>query len=277
MDDKISLEDIAGDDVMQHLSMHHFSLMTSLFSVLNATRAGDPNNVIAHYFLEHFDELADLNIYDVVEACYTSRSGIRRFCQEIGFENFTGIKYSAYEWKRQSDYFLGYARHDDYRSYLPDRLGKMCETINQLIDERTLVKLATVMHEANEVVLAATDFSATALRDFQQAMLVMHKIVRVFTDSIGDEEVFDILGPRDIVLVTSATGNYARVARPRIERLSAQRVLITMNQDPALAEPYDTVLYLSRKDLKTSRSVYAKYGVNYLFDLLYNVYCRLYG
>ena len=64
-----------------------FSLMTALLAVMNESEPKDPYYVLAQYFLYHFDQLRDLNIYDVADACYVSRSGIRRFCQSIGFDN----------------------------------------------------------------------------------------------------------------------------------------------------------------------------------------------
>ena len=78
-----------------------FSLMTALLAVMNESEPKDPYYVLAQYFLYHFDQLRDLNIYDVADACYVSRSGIRRFCQSIGFDNFSDMKAEADEWQRQ--------------------------------------------------------------------------------------------------------------------------------------------------------------------------------
>ena len=77
-----------------------FSLMTALLAVMNESEPKDPYYVLAQYFLYHFDQLRDLNIYDVADACYVSRSGIRRFCQSIGFDNFSDLKAEADEWMK---------------------------------------------------------------------------------------------------------------------------------------------------------------------------------
>ena len=58
------------------LSVRHFSLMNSLLTVFNSTEPGDPENTIAQFFLEHFENLDQLNVYDVAEECYTSRSAV---------------------------------------------------------------------------------------------------------------------------------------------------------------------------------------------------------
>ena len=45
-----------------------FSLMTALLAVMNESEPKDPYYVLAQYFLYHFDQLRDLNIYDVADA-----------------------------------------------------------------------------------------------------------------------------------------------------------------------------------------------------------------
>ncbi len=78
-------------------SIRHFSLMNSLLAVVNRSPHDSMDSTLARYFLERFDRLADLNVYDVAEECYTSRSGIRRFCQSIGLDNFSDLKSYAWE------------------------------------------------------------------------------------------------------------------------------------------------------------------------------------
>ena len=207
MDESISLGSILGPQSVTRLSVRRFSLMNALFSVLNSTGDDDPDNVIARYLLANFDHLDALNVYDMAEACYTSRSGIRRFCQAIGFDNFSGLKASAYEWQRHRDYFVGYVDHPDFRTHLADELATMMRTINDFVSEEDLKALATAMGAAHEVVLAASDFSSASLHDFQQSMLYMHKIVRIFTDSFGEEAHIDVLGPADVVIMCSISCN----------------------------------------------------------------------
>lgn len=260
-----------------NFSIRHFSLMNSLFTVLNQTKPDDPDSIIARYFLDHFEHLSDLNVYDVAEACYTSRSGIRRFCQSIGYENFSAIKESSYEWQRHREFFVDYADHDAYHDSLSAQIAAMTREINQLAPDNDLDRLAELIHRANEIVLVTSDFSSMAALEFQQSMLFMRKLVRILTDSFGDESLFRALGPHDLVIVISATGNFARVANPALRRLPAHRVLITLNHDTELASAYDEIHYLSRMNYELKRTVFARYGVNYFFDLLYHRYFLRYG
>ena len=53
------------------------NLLKSLMAVLDLNDRDETSYALARYFLEHFDGLADLNIYDVMDECYASRSGVR--------------------------------------------------------------------------------------------------------------------------------------------------------------------------------------------------------
>lgn len=259
------------------LSVRHFSLMNSLLTVLNSTDADDPENVLACYFLERFDHLHDLNVYDVAEECYTSRSGIRRFCQSIGFDNFSALKSCDWEWDKHRGFFVGCTDHEDFEGYIGHAIDAMMLDINTHVTDDDLTNLATLVHDAEEVLLVTSDFSSMAVREFQQSMLFMHKVVRILTDSFGSERNLAELNNKSLVIVISATGNYARAVRRQIEDVAASRVLITLDHDEELAFPYDAALYLSSDNFYGKRTVYAKYGINYFFDLLYHRYFKLFG
>lgn len=274
--DKRDYIELEGMPPLQ-VSVRHFSIMNSLLTVLNSTEPGDLENVLARYFLERFDRLRDLNVYDVAEECYTSRSGIRRFCQSIGIENFSALKASDYEWDLHRKFFVGYTDHPDFCCYLPKAIDEMMISINEHIDDGELTALATLIRDAEEVVLLSSDFSSMAVREFQQSMLYMHKIVQILTDSFGSERGLAELSPKSLIITISPSGNYARAARRQLEESAAARVLITLSHDTVLAEPYDAVLRLSSEDYYGKRTVYAKYGINYFFDLLYNRYFTLFA
>lgn len=259
------------------LSVRHFSLMNSLLTVFNSTEPGDPENTIAKFFLEHFESLSRLNVYDVAEECYTSRSGIRRFCQSIGFDNFSALKACAWEWDTHQKFFIDYADHPDFKRHLSIEIEHMMDSVNEQISDEDLDSLAQLIHDAGRVILLASDFSSMAVREFQQSMLFMHKIPQILTDSFGSENSLESMGPSDLVIVISASGNYARAAQNQLSRSAACRVLITTNRDHGLQDFFDAVLQLSPENHYGKRTVYAKYGITYVFDLIYHHYFEKFG
>lgn len=259
------------------LSVRHFSLMNSLLTVFNSTEPGDPENTIAQFFLEHFESLDQLNVYDVAEECYTSRSGIRRFCQSIGFDNFSALKACAWEWRTHQKFFIDYTNHSSFKAHLSNEIGRMIASVNEQISDEDLDSLAQLIHDAGKVILLASDFSSMAVREFQQSMLFMHKIPQILTDSFGSEKSLESMGPSDLIIVISASGNYARAAQNQLSRSAACRVLITTNRDHGLRDFFDAVLQLSPENHYGERTVYAKYGITYVFDLVYNHYFEKFG
>ena len=173
-------------------SIRHFSLMNSLLAVVNRSPHDSMDSTLARYFLERFDRLADLNVYDVAEECYTSRSGIRRFCQSIGLDNFSDLKSYAWEWSRHRRLFSRYTDHENYRDYLVAALAEMDRTINEAVSEETLDRLARLLHRSKRIVILTSDFSSGAVRQFQQSMLYLHKVIDIVTDSTGDTTQLDV-------------------------------------------------------------------------------------
>lgn len=253
-----------------------FSLMTALLAIMNESEPGEPYYVLAQYFLYHFDQLKELNIYDVAEACYVSRSGIRRFCQSIGFDNFSDLKAASEEWKRHCNYFIGYSARPNYKEYLSRSVADMMQEINRLSTTAVLDKLAKRIHDSRNVVLFTSDFSGMTARGFQQSMVVMGKLVLIVTDAQDVPGYLKDLTPNDLLMTISATGNFATVMEPLVRETQAYKVLITVNHDRHFWSVYDGVIYLSEKDNGNARTVYSQYGTNYFFDILYSYYVQKY-
>lgn len=257
--------------------LKRFSLINSLLQTFNRASASSPSGIIAEYFLRNFQHFNDLNIYDVARDCFTSRSGIRRFAQASGFSSFSEMKKNNWEWELWRHYFTDYVDHENFRQTLAARIDDMFSDIDEMVTDDLLCRLSELIHASPSPTLLASDFSAMAVREFQQSMIFMHKLVRVISDSEGDETVLRTLSDDDVVIVISASGNFGLAVSDDLECTQAHRVLITLNRDAKLADSYDTVCHLSRREYRRVRTVYSEYGVRYFFDLLYHAYFRLYG
>ena len=258
-------------------SIRHFSLMNSLLAVVNQSPHDSMDSTLARYFLERFDRLAGLNVYDVAEECFTSRSGIRRFCQSIGLDNFSDLKSYAWEWSCHRRLFSRYADHDNYREYLMAALAEMDRTINEAVPQETLDRLAYLMSSSERIVILTSDFSSGAVRQFQQSMLYLHKVIDIVTDSTGDISQLETLTERDVLVVISEHGNYARAVRTALANSPVATVLVTVDSDTETMVSFAHAVRLSPAPATAGRTVFAQYGITYLFDLLYNRYFILYG
>ena len=252
-----------------------FSLFNTLLQIFNQSPASSTAGIISKYFMEHFYELDNLNIYDVARECFTSRSGIRRFVQSVGFDNFSSVKEDVWEWYLRKKYFTDYVDHDDFRNYLTAELSEMFSNINQQIDDETLDQLAARLRASEQPLLLASDYSAMAVREFQQSMLVLNKLV---TDSDGDLSVLNALTPHDVIIVISASGNFAQSIEKTIRPgTKGHKVIVTLNPSFEASEVFDSCICLSHSEYHRVRTAYSEYGIRYFFDLLYNRYFVRYG
>lgn len=258
-------------------SIRHFSLMNSLLAVLNTSDHDSTDNVLARFFLKHFDQLDQLNVYDVAEECYTSRSGIRRFCQSIGLDNFSDLKSYTWEWGRHRNQFVSYASHDGYRAHLSSAIDQTIRQVNRVVTDDFLDDFACLLHDAERVVILTSDFSSMSIRQFQQSMLYFRKIVHIITDSTGDVAQLETLDAHDALVVVSEHGNYARAVQSALPASRVPRVLVTVDAPNELVATFDYALRLSSEAKAPGRTAYAQYGLTYVFDLLYNRYFELFN
>lgn len=255
-----------------------FSLITTLLNVLNENASDSSNFALASYFLRHFNELDRLNIYDVAEDCFVSRSGVQRFCKSIGFDTFSGLKSSSpTERIVHQNSFIAFAKRPDFPAYVRGAMQHMLADVQQMAERQDLPALARQIHDSRNVVFLTAEYSSMGPRDLQQAMIVAGRLTLVVTDSHPDYGLLDSLTEQDLIIVCSATGSYAYAVRAAIARQGAVRkILISFNRDPLFRQCFDQIYFLSGEELDDQRSVYTKYGLSCFLDLLYHNYLRLY-
>lgn len=75
-------------------------IQNSLNSYLKGSSRIGTNQIIARYLLAYLDEIPDMRLAEVAEACHVSSPSVIRFCREIGFEDFTDFKNRILEDKK---------------------------------------------------------------------------------------------------------------------------------------------------------------------------------
>lgn len=264
---------------MEEDSIHigRFSLMTTLLNVINESDIDSSSYVLARYFLEHFYELDKLNIYDVASDCFLSRSGVQRFCKSMGFDTFSSMKNSS-PWERgvHRNAFLAYGSRADFRAHHRMETAQMASQVETMYDRQQGESLARCIHDSRHTVLLTAEYSSSGPKDLQQELMVAGKQLSLMTDSHPQLSLLRSLTDEDLLIVCSATGNYAYAVNSFIPEIGAQTVLLTMNRDPLFLETYHKIYYLTEAFDHNPRSAYTKYSISYFFDLLYNDYLRLY-
>lgn len=255
------------------------NLLMSLMAVFNDNDRDDTSYALARYFLQHFDHLDQLNIYDVMDTCYVSRSGVRRFCQSIGFENFSEVKASNGEWQLFRHYFLTYLRDCEGKGHsLRADLDLLYDTIDRLTTTPEAQGVVKALNHCDQIVLFSADSSSMSLAEFQKAMVIEGKVVQLITESSPAADAIRSLGPNDMLLAVSTSGAFVRRQRSQVSDSGAYKVYVTAMADPELEGLFDTELRIGDgvEDPDPRHRIYASYGVAYLFDRLFDAYARAY-
>ncbi|MCR5230675.1 MAG: MurR/RpiR family transcriptional regulator [Solobacterium sp.] len=260
---------------------HQFNTLTSLLSYLNTNDEDQTYFLLAKYLLEHMDTIEKLSIYKVAKDCFVSRSSIHRFVHLLGFDSFSVFKKNAREAREHFHRFIDYVDYDDFANGLSNALKAMTEDINKSISTLEMRNVCAKIHHAENIILFMSEASSSAVKQFQQEMLCVGKVIRVITDYAQDTKLLESLGENDLMITGSASGNYAHVIAPDLESIKARKVLVTYNHSRKLAKSYESVCYLSRSEqsndvIISQRNVYTRYGMTYFFDLLFHHYVSMY-
>ncbi|MCR4998597.1 MAG: hypothetical protein K6A05_02010 [Lachnospiraceae bacterium] len=259
----------------------HFSMLSSLLSVLNSNEEDNIHVVLAKYMLEHIREIGSLSIYTVADDCFTSRSSVQRFVQHLGFESFTALKENGVENLAHWDKFIEYEDHPDYPEFLSHSVAQMADSITAAYSHQSMRNLCELIYNSQNVLLLIAETSSSAIREFQQGMIAFGKIMRLMTDSHSNMELISQMQPDDLILVCSVTGNFAMGISSDLEDTAAKKALVTMNRTERLTNDYSNIFYIgsenvSRNTIQAVRGVYGRYGLTYYLDLLANVYLEMY-
>lgn len=260
------------------MKINRLSLLNSLFSIINENYEEDSNYKLAYYFLEHYHELPNLNIYDVAAECFVSRSSVRRFCQTIGYENFLDLKNVFDEYDDQYSYYMLHANRDSYRERLTAEINSMIEELNHRMNTQEIDIIVDKIYNSRYVVFLTSETSTSYINDFQRAMVFHNKMIYIISEDYTDNTLIKRLDKRDYLVTISATGIFAKASKDYISNCEANKVLFTYNRDVEIKQQYDKVYYLSGIDrTHEGRSAYGTYGLNYMLDILYSAYVRKYG
>ena len=250
-------------------------VLMSLFDIYNENEPDQPSHTIAEYLLTHFESIGSMTLQEVMDAGFVSRSGVRRFCQSIGMENFSALRNQAGEWEEFRHYYLAAASSpQDYKMPPRQAMVEIFDSVDKLQQDGVLQRLSQRASASSKAVLFSAESSAGAVTDFQYAMLVSGKLVQLVTECKPSVEAVRNLGPQDLLLVVSSSGSFALRQRALVESSGATKVLVTANDEPELHASYDEVILMGPPlaEHVAPHRVYALFGTAYLMNRLLEDY-----
>jgi len=261
------------------MEINNLGLLNSLSSIINVGKSDNIEYVLAEYILKNLYRISNVSILEITEECFTSRSAIRRFCEQLGYENFSKLKSSVTRLVFPSN--LRYRDIKEYSSYqisIKSLIDDMILDIDEQFNVEKINFLCELIHkDVNVLFLCANNTSGTIVK-FQQELMYTSKVIHVISTSFTKNEVLKSLTNEDIIITVSASGKFAELSLEFVNSLKGHKFLITGNQSQDLKSVYEDVFYISKNSISNDYlSIYGKYGITYILDLLSMQYLYLYS
>ena len=258
------------------MELNIMGLLNSLISLINGGEENASDVTIAKYLLENYNRLQDLNIYDIAEQCYVDRSTIRRLSKKLGFDNFKDLK------KQFADFSIEYA---SYRSGINNgkpgntvvqQITNMAKECENFFDDKRTEAIIQEMHQASQIVFLTFDVYSRQSSEFQKAMILSGKMVRVITSKFENNEILPNLKDNDMLIVISLAGHFVSQVSHLIVENKAKKILLTTVRNELYNTIFDEIWYLSSSPKLEKRSVYTVYATQYCLEKLFAAYIKKY-
>ena len=261
------------------MNANSLGLLNSLADILNAGKR-DSDYAIACYLIAHIDGLSGVSITDIMTEAFVTRSAVRRFCNRIGFMSFSDFKSHMTVASYPSDLNHRDTRVDiaAYRADLDRSIASSLRETSAAVSNEAIVGLARDLHDFEHVTLACANNTSGILGRFQQELFYVRKVVHIVSDIYQDRLADVPAGERQLLIVVSASGVFARSLEGWIQEIPAQKYLVTAIAESVDTSLYDRVYRLNRTRINYDRlGLFGKYGISYFFDLLSACYLNLYA
>ncbi len=264
---------------MSRIQINNLGLLNNLSSIINTEKPENINYVLARYLLDNLYQISSISVQELTEECFTSRSAVRRFCTKLGYDNFSELKKSVTRLVFPSN--LKYRDIKDYSNYhslIKKLIHDMMKDIDEQLPIEKINSLCQLIYkDVNVVFLCPNNTSGTIIK-FQQELMFASKIINVISASFTTNEVLKSLNEEDIVITISTSGKFAEMSQEFVRSIKGYKLLITGNREKKLKNGYEEVIYISKESITNDYySIYGKYGITYILDLLSMRYLYLYS
>lgn len=255
------------------MSLNNFGLLNTLYSIVNNGEQ-DNDYAVASFILKNIHRVQEISINEMVDHSFTTRSAVRRFCQRIGYDNFSEFKQSVSQIIFPSNLtYRNFSTISDYRKSRYHDIQAMLNDINTVFTDKQVGELASFIEQYERVILVCANNSSGDLIRFQQELLFANKIVYVVSDIYTANNSLSTVDEETLIILVSTSGTFALEANHWIQTFPAYKILITGNTSKHFNETYQKIYFISQQHIENDYSgIYGKYGMTYLFDLVAEYY-----
>lgn len=267
------------------MSVERYGTFLLLLRLYNESPTHSTEKILSKYFLKRFDNIKNINIYDVSEDCHVSRATVRRFFQKLDHESFLDFKN---EFTIPYDISM-FEKELDRENYVDEHINQISEIQSFFKNNESNIldkvkNLAEVMYNANNIYWLTSTSTTRMVEDMQMQFLRFSCFWDIVINFKRSKDI-DIQ-KNDIVIVASSSAVLAHTIAHELEEVNCPIYLVTLNTQynhsvfRDIIRLTDNTLYnftdqISNETIK-KEVVNRKYATNLFFDFLYNEYAKLY-
>lgn len=254
--------------------LNRYGVLNSLISILNEGEEYSSDAVIAKYLLQNFNHLQNLNIYDMADECFVSRATIRRFAQRLGFDNFKILKNQFESFHDTYSFYRAGIYDNTENNTISEQILKMVNECDSFFTDEKIAGIVNDIKKVNTIVFLTSDIYSRQSSEFQKAMILNDKMVRIISKKYENSELLHSLKSTDLLLVISVSGFFVNVILPYIKDNQAKTILLTTVHDLKYYDYFDEVWYLSKSAKTNNRSVYTVFATQYCLEKIFDAYMK---
>lgn len=204
---------------------------------------------VADYILENFEATIRMTLADVAQGSGVSDATVLRFCRSLGYERWLGFKIDLTKMAPQpAAQILDDVTEDDppgliARKVFNNSMNALGDTL-AVFDDENFANAVQLLAEANKILIVGVGTSGPMANEMQNRLMRLGVNCNVQTDSYLQIMESALLGPDDVVVVISQTGDSQDPLRTAslVKAKGCKTIVITGNTGSKLTEYADVVL-----------------------------------
>ena len=267
------------------MSVERYGTFLLLLRLYNESPVNSTEKILSKYFLERFDNIKNINIYDVSEDCHVSRATVRRFFSKLDFDSFLDFK-NEFSIPYDISMFEKELDRKDYVKEHIEQLGKIqsffLNNNHQILNKIRI--LAKVMYNAQNIYWFTSTSTTRMVEDMQMQFFRFHCFWDIIINYKKNKDIE--INDNDVIIVLSSSGVMARTIISELDGVNCPIYLVTLNTqyNPSVftdiiqltdSTLYDSTNHTSNESVK-EEVVNRKYATDLFFDFLYYEYANIY-
>lgn len=163
-------------------------MIETLVNFINFEERDTAYTVVAKYIITHLDQVVEMKLEELAEACYVAPSTISRFCRNFGYSNYTQFRLilqkSIFDaQKRKAAVRFPLKKYSSYREQLVDyshMIGQGLLDFTENVDIQQLEKFAQLLREYEDILFVDISYALMYAHNLQASLAIQNKFIKCY-------------------------------------------------------------------------------------------------